>query len=66
MKWLLLAVVIFIVATGRGRIAELFGAAKKLPKDFDAGKRRVDDPAMAAKDITPDELSAPEDSSRRF
>jgi len=65
MKWLLLAVLIMLFATGRGRIAELFGAAKRLPKDFDAGKKRVDDPAMAAKNITPTDVSPSKDSEPR-
>lgn len=52
MKWILLALLLLLVASGRGRLAELLGAAKKLPREFGDGKKRVEDPAMAARDVT--------------
>ena len=53
MKWLLLAILIFLIASGRGKLAALFSTARKLPKEFDDGKKRVEDPAMAARDVSP-------------
>ena len=52
MKWLLLGLLLFLVFGGAGRrLAGLMSTVKALPKDFDAEKRRADDPAGEARPV---------------
>ncbi len=59
MKWILLAVLIWVVASGRGKVAELMRTAKKFPKHYRDGQASIDDPVKGAKDITPSKDRAP-------
>ncbi len=51
MKWLLLIGLVLLLANRRYLFGDLVRTVKKLPKDYDDGKQRVDDPAGAAKPI---------------
>lgn len=51
MKWVLLAVLIGLLLSRRHLVGELLRTVKKLPKDYDGGKRAVDDPASQAKEV---------------
>jgi hypothetical protein len=52
-KWILVALLVALVFSRKHLIGDLFRTVKKLPKDFDAGKQAVDDPASQAKPINP-------------
>jgi Sec-independent protein translocase protein TatA len=54
MKWLLLLLLGgLLFGGGARRLQGLVKTVRQLPSDFRHGKRRADDPASVAKDITP-------------
>jgi hypothetical protein len=55
MKWLLLGVLIFIVATRRRLVGDLIDSVRKTPEKYREGKKAADDPAAAAKPVRADE-----------
>lgn len=52
MKWLLLGLLFFLIATRRHLVAGLLSAVRRLPAAYRGGKRGAEDPAANAKDVT--------------
>jgi hypothetical protein len=63
-KWLLVAILIGIVATRRWLVGDLVRALRDAPRHYREGKRRVDDPASAAKPIEPARERDDDDDNR--
>lgn len=53
MKWLLLGLLVFLLATRRQLLGGLMRAVRALPRDYRRGKEQAEDPAAAARDVGP-------------